>query len=103
MRGDLSVDHGHLMNSDPRLFLNLASQLLSALLTLEFLDAGCNRWPAEPVVRHGVDIIGGIGSAIVLKDRALDVTCKLDVVVVDAAVKKDASKHVFALLGKVQK
>ena len=66
MRGDLSVDHGHLMNSDPRLFLNLASQLLSALLTLEFLDAGCNRRPAEPVARHRIEVITTGWSPIVL-------------------------------------
>ena len=66
MRGDLSVDHGHLMNSDPRLFLNLASQLLSALLTLEFLDAGCNGRPAEPVARHRIEVITTGWSPIVL-------------------------------------
>ena len=49
-----------------RLFRNLTSQLLSALLTLEFLDAGCNRRPAEPVARHRIEVITTGWSPIVL-------------------------------------
>jgi len=39
------------------LFRNLTSQLLSALFTLEFFDAGRNPRRAEPVARHRIEVI----------------------------------------------